>query len=111
MFAKASFGQQAAVAGVGLPSALALDQNFPNPFNPSTTITFTLPERSTVDLVVYDAQGRRVRTLVRGTAAAGVNEVAWDGRNSAGETVASGIYFYRMRVGSDVFTRKMLLLK
>jgi len=89
-----------------------LAQNVPNPFNPSTTIRFSLRQRSKVTLSVYDVRGRRVRTLVRGVRTAGVEHVvAWDGRDDAGAAVSSGVYFYRLVAGSFTQTRKMLLLK
>jgi M6 family metalloprotease-like protein len=91
--------------------SLGLMQNVPNPFNPSTTISFTLPERMPVTLTVYDAGGRAIATLIDATRPAGVNEVGWDGRGASGERVASGVYFYRLEAGDKVLTKKMLLLK
>jgi M6 family metalloprotease-like protein len=91
--------------------ALSLMQNSPNPFNPSTRITFSLPERTQVALAVYDAQGRPVVTLVDTARPAGMNEVVWDGKNASGNRVSSGIYFYRLKTADKVLTRKMLLLK
>ncbi|UCG52065.1 MAG: M6 family metalloprotease domain-containing protein [Candidatus Latescibacterota bacterium] len=91
--------------------ALTLMQNHPNPFNPTTRIGFTLPERTHVTLVVYDPAGKQVTTLVNETRNAGANDVTWDGRNAAGDPVSSGVYFYRLRVGKQVLTRKMLLLR
>jgi hypothetical protein len=90
---------------------LTLHQNVPNPFNPATLISFTLPERMPVTLTVYDAGGHEVVKLVEGARSAGVNEVAWDGRSASGASVATGVYFYRLKAGNKVLTRKMLLLK
>ena len=83
-----------------------LGQNYPNPFNPETTITFTLPARSAVSLVVYDVLGRRVATLVDGSLSAGPHLAVWDGR-----ACASGVYFYRLLATGFARTNKMLLLK
>lgn len=94
-----------------LPSVLALEGNHPNPFNPVTTIRFALPLASPVDLSVFDVAGRRVATLINGLQGAGYHEVTWDGRDAAGRTVASGTFFYQLKVGEDVKTGKMLMLK
>jgi hypothetical protein len=94
-----------------LPSAFSLEQNVPNPFNPTTTIRFTLPTRAQVNLTVFDVNGRRVITLVDGVMSAGLSSVVWDGRDRRGNQVSSGVYFYRIVEGSNVETRKMLLLK
>lgn len=101
-----------------LPEDFTLSQNYPNPFNPSTTIQYGLVNSTTVSLRVYDILGREVVTLANGPQAAGTYQVIWDGRNSAGSQVSSGVYFYRLeaKTGSDAskFTslkKKMLLLK
>ena len=98
---------------VAVPAArLALHQNVPNPFNPSTTISFTLPEAAAVDLGVYDVSGHLVVRLVDGERlGAGTHRVEWDGRDGAGRSVASGMYFSRLAVGKDRLVRKMVLLK
>jgi hypothetical protein len=89
-----------------------VDQNRPNPFNPSTVIDFTLPVAMPVALRIYDPLGRLVRTLVEGTRAAGHHRAVWDGREAAGGEAASGIYYYRIEgEGYGVATRKMLLMK
>jgi YVTN family beta-propeller protein len=88
-----------------------LEQNTPNPFNPITTIRFSVAEDTHVRLIVYDVAGRRVRTLVDGNRKADVYKVEWDGTNDAGQSVATGMYFYRMTAGKFVQTKKMLLLK
>ena len=94
-----------------LPTEFALVGNYPNPFNPTTTIQFTLPEDSPVRLEVFDAMGRRVATLVQGDLTAGRYEQAWNGRTDAGNQVASGVYLYRLTAGSFSQTKKMLLMK
>ena len=89
-----------------------VEQNRPNPFNPSTAIDFTLPVAMPVTLRVYDAAGRVVRTLVEGTRAAGHHSTLWDGREASGREAASGVYYCRMESeGYGVATRKMLLMK
>ena len=90
---------------------LALEQNHPNPFNPTTTIEFALPSEGRAELLVFDAKGQRVRTLRSGTLSAGPHSVTWDGRDDAGSSVSSGVYFYRLRASNQTLTRKMLLLK
>jgi hypothetical protein len=92
--------------------ANTLAQNVPNPFNPSTTIEFTLRERAPVTLRIYNVRGQLVKTLVNGTRVPGIaHRIAWDGRNDAGRRVASGVYFYRLVAKGYTKTRKMVLLK
>lgn len=88
-----------------------LSQNSPNPFNPTTTIKFTIPKDDNVKLVVYDASGRRIRTLVDQPLRANFYKVSWDGRNDAGRMVSSGVYLYRLQAGHNVQAKKMLLLR
>ncbi len=85
--------------------------NYPNPFNPSTTIAFDLPEDGAVHLKIYDVQGKLVRTLVNHTLAQGAHRVLWDGRNNAGRQVTSGVYLYSIESGHFSAVRKMILLK
>jgi hypothetical protein len=95
-----------------LPTATALAQNFPNPFNPETNIRFDLSGAATVSLTVYDAAGQVVRTLVGGQfMEAGTYNLTWDGRNATGSMVGSGIYFYELRAGSFTSMKKMTLLQ
>ncbi len=93
------------------PWATRLEPNVPNPFNPSTRIRFVLGAPGRVRVDVFDAQGRHVRTLVDARRPAGRHEIAWNGRDDAGRSVASGIYFCRLRARGADATRKMLLLK
>jgi YVTN family beta-propeller protein len=88
-----------------------LEQNVPNPFNPATTIKYSIAQDTDVSLVVYDVSGRRVRTLVDSHQRADVYKMAWDGLNDQGARVASGVYFYKLAAGKYVQTRKMMLLK
>jgi len=94
-----------------LPETFALHPNFPNPFNPSTTIRYQLPEASNVHLIVYDATGRVVRTLVEGKMEAGHYTVTWNGRDASGRVVASGVYLVRMEAGDFIEARKMVQVK
>lgn len=88
-----------------------LDQNFPNPFNPRTTIRFGLRSRGPVGLRIYDVSGRLVRTLVDSELEAGPHRVVWDGRNNGGSQVASGVYFCRLATGEYKKSRKIVLFK
>ncbi len=96
---------------VQTPKPIILRQNYPNPFNPSTVISYQLAVSSEVTLKIYNLLGQEVRTLVSGRQNAGVHSVTWDGRNEGGESVASGIYLYRLVAGGKVLTRKMTLVK
>jgi len=91
--------------------ALALRQNTPNPFNPTTVISFTLPEKTRVTVSIYDVKGRRVRTLVDESIDEGYHERIWDGKDDGGGQVSTGIYFYSLTADDRRLTRKMLLLK
>ncbi len=100
----------------GLPGSFVLEQNYPNPFNPVTEIRYGLPSDSRVTLTIYNMLGQEVIRLVDGAQGAGYRSVSWNGTSSAGSSVASGLYFYKLEAtGTDgsTFTasRKMLLLK
>lgn len=101
----------AGVTGDNLPTEYALEQNYPNPFNPSTTINFALPKAGNVQIAVFNVLGQEVNTLVSEGLPAGNHSVVWDGRNSTGSTISSGIYFYRISAGEFSQTKKMLMLK
>jgi hypothetical protein len=100
-------------AGRALPRALSLGPNYPNPFNPSTTIRYGLGEGEprAIRLDVYDMRGRRVRTLFRGVREAGRYEAHWDGRDERGAEVGSGVYVVRLRSDREVVSRKMVLAR
>jgi hypothetical protein len=101
-----------AITELKVPVKLALYQNVPNPFNPTTVIRYDVPAQGArVSLAIYDVGGHLVRTLVDGSQTPGVKSVTWDGRDSRGTSVSSGIYFYRLRAGGEVITRKMVLIK
>jgi len=93
------------------PAAYRAYDAYPNPFNPSCTIRFDLPEGAAVSLRVFDIRGTPVRTLVEGWRGPGVHKATWDGRSDDGSPLPSGIYFYSLRAGELATTRKMLLLK
>ncbi len=89
-----------------------LRQNYPNPFNPETTITFALKTKSTnFELSVYNVKGQLVKTLVNGTVEAGVHSVVWNGTNNQDHTVASGVYYYKLKSENQTLTKKMILMK
>jgi flagellar hook assembly protein FlgD len=95
-----------------IPSApFRLEYGVPNPFNPSTTIRFSLPERAEASLAVFDITGRLVRTLAAETLPAGRQTQVWDGRDDRGARVSSGVYLVRLQAGGHVATQKILLLK
>lgn len=94
-----------------VPLAFALGENFPNPFNPKTDIRYQISDSRSVELVVYDVLGRKVKTLVNKKQQPGRYQVSWEGRNDAGQRVASGFYFYRLTAGDFVKTRKMILIR
>ena len=89
----------------------SLEQNYPNPFNPSTNIQFSVADHEFVSLKVYDILGREIKTLVDKELSNGVYETKWDGDNNFGEKVGSGIYFYRIKAGEYINSRKMMLIK
>jgi hypothetical protein len=94
-----------------LPESFTLSQNYPNPFNPATTISFSLKSTQNVNLTVFNVLGQSVRTLANGEYTIGAHDVIWDGSDEAGESVSSGIYFYRLVTADGQKTRKMMLLK
>ena len=94
------------------PAAFALANNYPNPFNPATTIKYALPQAADVELTVYNVVGQPVRTLVAEHQSAGRYVVEWDATNDSGHSLSSGMYFYHLEAGGDYReVKKMLLLK
>ena len=85
--------------------------NYPNPFNISTSISFSLPISSEVSLIIYNLLGQKVKTVTNDWFEAGYHTLTWDGTNEFGSVVASGIYFYKLRAGDNVVIKKMSLLK
>ncbi|MCD6336271.1 MAG: T9SS type A sorting domain-containing protein, partial [Candidatus Latescibacteria bacterium] len=96
---------------ISLPKEIALFQNFPNPFNPTTEIRYQLPESSEIQLRVYNLLGQEVRRLVDGRVKAGTHSALWDSRDSLGREVGSGVYLVRMEAGDFVEVRKMALIR
>jgi hypothetical protein len=95
-----------------IPKVYSLAQNFPNPFNPSTRIQFTLPVKGNVSLKIYNVAGQLVKTLQDGVMDAGSHEITWDGSNNLGANVASGVYFYKINAGDNYENmKKMVLLR
>ena len=91
--------------------ASSLDPNRPNPFNPATTIRYSLERAVDVELAIYNLLGQEVRLLVRRFQPAGSYTVTWDGRDAAGRQVSTGVYLYQLQAGTDVVSRKMVLAK
>ncbi len=91
--------------------AITSAKNYPNPFNPVTTIAFNLAKTSNVTVEVFNLEGRKVKTLVNGVKPAGENTVVWNGTDNTGKTVASGIYLYKIKNGKYTSTKKMILMK
>jgi hypothetical protein len=99
-------------ADPNVPTSFALHQNFPNPFNPSTTLRYDLDAANHVNLEVFNVLGQKVKTLVDEYQEAGYHSVQWDGVDESGASVATGVYFYRVNAGDNkVETKKMMLLK
>ena len=96
---------------IGLPRASRLEQNYPNPFNPITNIKYQLASESNVEIAIYDILGREVKSFFYPMQSPGYYTIQWDSRADAGEKVAGGIYFYRMKAGTFTETKKMLLVK
>lgn len=90
---------------------MLLESNFPNPFNPETIIRFGLPEDGNASIKIYSITGEEVTTLRERYMLRGYHEVKWDGRNKAGNQVASGMYFSVLRSGEQMLVRKMMLLR
>lgn len=101
----------AVLADLASPAAFQLLPNYPNPFNPQTTLRYQLPEAGQVRVKVYNALGQAVRTLVHGPQLAGVQQVVWNGRDEQGQEMAGGVYHYRLEAGDRVQTRQMLLVR
>ena len=90
---------------------MVLHQNYPNPFNMQTQIVYDLPAEGPAHLTIYDVQGRLIRTLVDSHEISGRKTVSWDGRDTAGQEVPSGLYIYRLKTSSSENMKKMILQK
>ena len=91
--------------------SFTLLQNFPNPFNPSTTIRYELQKKGMVEVNIYDVNGRLVNQLVKQNQSVGMHTVVWNGKNLFGDKVASGLYIYAVKFENTLYTKKMILLK
>jgi hypothetical protein len=94
-----------------LPKRFALHPNYPNPFNPATTIKYDLPKTTRVTLRIFDIMGRQVKTLIDEEKDAGYHYLIWEGKDDKGRPVTSGIYFYRLETSSFTFVQKLMLLR
>jgi len=95
----------------GVPAIFRLHAAAPNPFNPKTTLSFDLPAARRCRLAIYALAGRRLRVLLDGTLPAGTQHIDWDGRDEAGCTMGSGVYFARIQAGPESATQKLILMK
>ena len=96
---------------LNLPTQFALYENYPNPFNPVTTIRFDVPEISDVNITVYNVLGKQVNSFDLNTMSPGTHHIKWRGIDNAGKPVSSGLYFYTIKAGDFFATKKMMLLK
>jgi hypothetical protein len=94
-----------------VPDDLTLYQNYPNPFNPETIIEFAMPKSGLAKIEIFNIMGRKVTTLFDSFANAGYHTVMWNGNNELGVSAASGVYFYRLQVGEQIISKKMILLR
>jgi predicted lipoprotein with Yx(FWY)xxD motif len=100
------------LTGTGAPAAsVVLRQNYPNPFNPTTTLSYSIPAKCHVTLEIYDISGMRVARLVDTPQDKGSYEVGWSGKDGAGNSLASGVYFYQLTAGTQTISKKMVLLR
>jgi hypothetical protein len=110
-FGKENGDEEGVIAAVA-PIEFALGENYPNPFNPATTITFNVPDQASVSLEIFNVLGQRVKTLADNRVyESGIQSEVWDGKNDQGTMVPSGTYFSRLTTPGGVFMRKMMLLK
>jgi hypothetical protein len=97
--------------GERIPAQFTLEQNFPNPFNPSTEIRFSIPAAQNVELKIFNVLGQQVRSLLSQEMSVGYHQIQWDGNNDAGKQLSTGIYYYRLKAGKNVSIKKMILVK
>ena len=99
------------VSSSNTPEQFILYPNYPNPFNPVTTLRYELPDDSYVDVTVYDMLGNVVSNLVNANESSGYKSVQWNATNNQGEPVSAGVYLYKIQAGDFVDTKKMILFK
>ena len=95
----------------GIPTQFALHENYPNPFNPTTTLRFDLPEVSDVTLSIYNMLGQKVKTFNMQSTPAGYHAIKWNGKNDHNQSVSGGVYIYKLQSRKEMQMRKMILLK
>ena len=100
-----------ALDGIGLPEVFALHNNYPNPFNPVTNISYDIPEVAQVTLEIFNIAGQKVRTLAQGQHEPGRYRIQWDATNDFGKTLSSGMYIYRIQAGDFISVKKLILMK
>jgi hypothetical protein len=100
-----------ALNGIDLPDVFALHNNYPNPFNPVTNISYDIPEVAQVTLEIYNVSGQKVRTLAQGQHEPGRYRIQWNATNDYGNPLSSGMYIYRIRAGDFVSVKKLILMK
>ena len=93
------------------PNEVTLFDNYPNPFNPSSTFSFYLPKSSQIELIIFNVNGEKIKTLVSGEFSEGIHQIRWDGHNNNGGLVTSGIYFYRLISSESIQVKKLIFLK
>ena len=94
-----------------IPETYSLSKAYPNPFNPTTTLQYDLPEDALVNITIYDMMGRQVKALVNGSQTAGYKSIQWNATNNQGQPVSAGLYLYTIEAGEFRQTKKMVLLK
>ena len=105
------FGPVSSVGSLPIPEEFGLSQNYPNPFNPETTINYQLPENCKVTIRIYNLLGKEIKVLVNENKQAGYFDVIWDGKDSFGSAVSSGIYIIQIQAGSYNEIRKATILR
>jgi flagellar hook assembly protein FlgD len=95
----------------GVPNEFTLHENYPNPFNPTTTLRFDVPEVSDITVTIFNMLGQKVRTFNLNNTPAGYHSVKWNARNDYGDPVGAGVYLYQLQANQFIKTRKMVLLK
>ncbi|MCB5253510.1 MAG: T9SS type A sorting domain-containing protein [Candidatus Cloacimonadaceae bacterium] len=96
---------------VPIPNSSVISSNYPNPFNPITTIAFSIPEDSKVKLTIFNIKGQKIKDLVSENMLRGHHKFVWDGRDDGNRTVSSGIYFVKLYAAGNSYTHKMMLMK
>jgi hypothetical protein len=96
---------------IPIPPIPVITSNYPNPFNPSTTIEYSIPSDGMVKLCVYNLRGQKVKDIINGEQLRGIHKTVWDGRDRNNRSVSSGIYFLRLESGGKTTVRKAMLMK